>query len=84
MRSEGSPSRCGTRGQATVEYAVISAAFFGFTVMGWPFLTQLLNALHRYFVSIYYVIQSPVPCWHGSASPEESPFSRQTCFVGKL
>ncbi|HEX8440673.1 hypothetical protein [Archangium sp.] len=48
------------RGQSMVEYAIVTAAFFGFTVMGWPFLTQLLNALHRYFQSLYYVIQSPV------------------------
>ncbi|MBZ4397629.1 hypothetical protein OWM54_14175 [Myxococcus sp. MISCRS1] len=49
------------RGQAMVEYAVVTAALMGFTVMGWPFLVQLLNALHRYFNSIYYVIQSPIP-----------------------
>lgn len=48
------------RGQSMVEYAIITAAFLGFSVLGWPFLTQLLNALHRYFQSIYYVIQSPV------------------------
>lgn len=47
------------RGQAMVEYAVVTAAIMGFTVMGWPFLIQLLNALHRYFQSLYYVIQSP-------------------------
>ncbi|AKF79854.1 hypothetical protein SAMN05443572_1011160 [Myxococcus fulvus] len=49
------------RGQAMVEYAVVTAALMGFTVMGWPFLVQLLNSLHRYFNSIYYVIQSPIP-----------------------
>ncbi|WP_426747966.1 hypothetical protein VZQ01_12935 [Myxococcus faecalis] len=49
------------RGQSMVEYAVVTAALMGFTVMGWPFLVQLLNALHRYFNSIYYVIQSPIP-----------------------
>jgi hypothetical protein len=48
------------RGQSMVEYVAVSAAFFGFTVLGWPFLIQLLDALHRYFASIYYVIQSPV------------------------
>jgi hypothetical protein len=53
-----SPSR---RGQSMVEYVAVTAAFFGFTVLGWPFLIQLLNALQRYFASIYYVIQSPVP-----------------------
>ncbi|HEX5749354.1 MAG TPA: hypothetical protein VFZ09_24210 [Archangium sp.] len=47
------------RGQAMVEYAIVTAAIMGFTVMGWPFLIQLLNALHRYFQSLYYVIQSP-------------------------
>lgn len=49
------------RGQATVEYVVVAAALLGFTVLGWPFLIQLLDALHRYFGSLYYVIQSPVP-----------------------
>ncbi|WP_426749054.1 hypothetical protein VZQ01_12915 [Myxococcus faecalis] len=44
-----------------VEYAVVSAALLGITTVGWPFLVQLLNALHRYFNSIYYVIQSPIP-----------------------
>ncbi|PTL85834.1 hypothetical protein DAT35_03830 [Vitiosangium sp. GDMCC 1.1324] len=49
------------RGQAMVEYVVVTAGFLGFTLIGWPFLTQLINALHRYFQSIYYIIQSPVP-----------------------
>lgn len=49
------------RGQSMVEYVVVSAGFLGFGVLGWPFLTGLINALHRYFQSIYYVIQSPVP-----------------------
>lgn len=53
-----SPSR---RGQSTVEYAAVTAALLGFTLMGWPFLIQLIAALQRYFASIYYVIQSPVP-----------------------
>ncbi|QSQ20076.1 hypothetical protein JY651_33025 [Pyxidicoccus parkwayensis] len=49
------------RGQAMVEYSVVTAALLGFTVLGWPFLVQLINGLHRYFQSIYYVIQSPIP-----------------------
>lgn len=49
-----------SRGQSMVEYVTVSAALFGFTVLGWPFLIQLLKALHRYFASLYYVIQSPV------------------------
>jgi hypothetical protein len=49
------------RGQSVVEYVTVCAAFFGFLALGWPFLTQLLMALHRYFASLYYVIQSPVP-----------------------
>lgn len=49
------------RGQAMSEYAVVSAAFFGFTALSWPYTVQLLNALSRYFQSIYYVIQSPIP-----------------------
>ncbi|MHB8874327.1 MAG: hypothetical protein ACYC8T_11625 [Myxococcaceae bacterium] len=55
------------RGQVTSEYAIVTAAMFGFLVIalspagGWPFLVQLLNALNTYFESIYYVIQSPLP-----------------------
>ncbi|NTX05187.1 hypothetical protein [Myxococcus sp. CA040A] len=54
-------SRRRPRGQSMVEYATVTAALMGFTVMGWPFLVQLLNALQRYFSSVYYVIQSPIP-----------------------
>jgi hypothetical protein len=43
------------------EYTIITAALLGFAVLGWPFTVQLLNGLHRYFQSIYYIIQSPVP-----------------------
>ncbi|RKH08288.1 hypothetical protein D7V97_19945 [Corallococcus sp. CA053C] len=49
------------RGQAMAEYGVITAAFFGFTLLSWPFLIQLLRALNTYFQSIYYIIQSPIP-----------------------
>ena len=49
------------RGQAMVEYAVITSALLFTTVMAWPFLVQLINGLHRYYQSIYYVIQSPIP-----------------------
>jgi hypothetical protein len=49
------------RGQAMMEYVTITAAFLGFTVLSWPFLVQMINALSRYFSSIYYIIQSPVP-----------------------
>jgi hypothetical protein len=44
-----------------VEYVSVSAAFLGFSILGWPFLVQMLNALGRYFQSLYYVIQSPLP-----------------------
>lgn len=54
-------SRRLARGQAMAEYGVITAAFFGFTVLSWPFLVQLLRALNTYFQSIYYIIQSPIP-----------------------
>ena len=53
--------RLPARGQATVEYVVVAAALLGSTLLGWPFLVRLLDALHRYFASLYYVIQSPVP-----------------------
>ncbi len=49
------------RGQATVEYVVVTAALLGFGTLGWPFLVEMVNALGKYFQSIYYIIQSPVP-----------------------
>ncbi|SEU31790.1 hypothetical protein [Stigmatella erecta] len=49
------------RGQSMVEYVTISAALLGVAGIGWPFLVDLLNALNRYFSSLYYVIQSPLP-----------------------
>ncbi len=58
MRSE---RRRLARGQAMSEYTAVAASLFGLTMLGWPFLVQLLNGLHRYFQSIYYIIQSPVP-----------------------
>lgn len=61
MMTRTEPQRRAARGQAMVEYAIVTSALLGFTVMGWPFLVQLINALHRYFQSIYYVIQSPIP-----------------------
>jgi hypothetical protein len=49
------------RGQSMVEYVTISAALLGITTIGWPFLVDLINALNRYFSSLYFVIQSPLP-----------------------
>ena len=60
MRKQ-TPLQRRARGQAMSEYATITAALLGFTVLGWPFLVQLLNGLHRYFQRIYYLIQSPLP-----------------------
>lgn len=54
-------SRLRRRGQAMVEYVTIAAAFLGFTVLSWPYLVLMINALDRYFSSLYYIIQSPLP-----------------------
>ncbi|AEI62496.1 hypothetical protein [Corallococcus macrosporus] len=59
MRKSLRPSRS-ARGQSMVEYAIVTASLLVFSVGGWPFLVALLNALHRYFNSIYYVIQAPI------------------------
>lgn len=51
----------GQRGQAMLEYSSIT--FFlllGTAAVGWPFLVALMNALNRYFESIYWVIRAPV------------------------
>ncbi len=44
-----------------VEYVTIAAAFLGFTVLSWPYLVLMINALGKYFSSLYYIIQSPLP-----------------------
>lgn len=51
----------GEEGQAAAEYATITVAMLGTTVLSWPFLVELLNALDRYYQSIYWVLQAPVP-----------------------
>ncbi|KFE68957.1 hypothetical protein DB31_6859 [Hyalangium minutum] len=43
-----------------MEYVAFSAALLGFGTLGWPYLVMMLNALNRYFESLYYVIQSPL------------------------
>ncbi|MFP2928675.1 hypothetical protein ACLESO_26460 [Pyxidicoccus sp. 3LG] len=49
------------RGQAMVEYVVVTAALLGFGTLSWPYLVDLLRALDRYYQSIYYVILCPLP-----------------------
>ncbi|WP_044187579.1 hypothetical protein [Hyalangium minutum] len=60
LRPEPSRPLAGSRGQSTVEYVAFSAALLGFGTLGWPYLVMMLNALNRYFESLYYVIQSPL------------------------
>ncbi|RMG19754.1 MAG: hypothetical protein D6729_04495 [Deltaproteobacteria bacterium] len=48
-------------GQAAVEYATVTAAILGMTVLSWPFLVELLNGLNVYYQSIYWVLESPLP-----------------------
>ena len=65
MNSKESPrlvaeARRQARGQSTVEYVAFCAALLGASTVGWPYLVMLLNALNRYFQSVYYVIQSPL------------------------
>ncbi len=61
LEKRGSGAHRQRRGQSTVEYVAFSAALLGATTVGWPYLVMLLNALNRYFHSLYYVIQSPLP-----------------------
>jgi hypothetical protein len=50
------------RGQAMVEYSVVAhALFFTVAVGAYPFLSQMLNALTKYYQSIYWVLTSPIP-----------------------
>jgi Flp pilus assembly pilin Flp len=50
------------RGQAMVEYSVVAHMILvGGTAVGFPFLAKLLNALTKYYESIYWVLTSPIP-----------------------
>jgi hypothetical protein len=50
------------RGQAMVEYTVVAhAILFVGGAVAFPFLAQLLNALTKYYQSIYWVLTSPFP-----------------------
>ena len=48
------------RGQAMVEYVVVSAAILGFGALSWPYLRLMLVAMDIYYQGIYYVLQSPI------------------------
>lgn len=50
----------GEEGQATVEYAAVSAAFLVGAGVGWPFFLGLINAFQTYYHSIYFVLQLPI------------------------
>ena len=55
-------ARRAQRGQAMVEYSSVTIALFGGLVAaGWPFFNMLIEALDKYYASIYYLIQSPIP-----------------------
>ncbi|MDF1561740.1 MAG: hypothetical protein P1V51_01780 [Deltaproteobacteria bacterium] len=48
-------------GQASSEYAIISAMILGGGALSWPFLIDLLEAMNTYYGSIYAAIQCPIP-----------------------
>lgn len=60
MKRVGLRVRRSRRGQAMVEYVVITAALLGFTALSWPYIKLLLQAMDVYYQGIYYVLQSPV------------------------
>lgn len=50
------------RGQAMVEYSIVAHALLvAGTLGGTWFVTYLINALTKYFQSIYWVLTSPIP-----------------------
>lgn len=50
------------RGQAMLEYTwVTHAILIGGTMAMWPFWSYLMNALDKYYQSIYFVLTAPVP-----------------------
>ncbi len=50
------------RGQAMLEYTMVThAILIGGTMLVWPFLIRMLNALTVYFQSIYFVLNAATP-----------------------
>ena len=62
MRRLRALRRAAARGQAMVEYSFVAHAILvGGTLAGWPFVSQMLQALTKYYEGIYFVVTSPVP-----------------------
>lgn len=54
--------RRGRRGQAMVEYSMVShVLLIGGAAMAWPFMSALMNAMNLYYQSVYFIIGSSVP-----------------------
>ena len=52
----------GRRGQAMVEYTwVTHAILIGGTMLTWPFMSTLMNAMTLYYENIYFIVGSSVP-----------------------
>ena len=50
------------RGQAMLEYSVITHFILvGGALAGWPFVSKLIQGLSAYYLSIYFVVTSPIP-----------------------
>ncbi len=49
------------KGQAATEYAIITAALLGGTILSWPYFVELINAMNQYYDSVYWVINAPLP-----------------------
>jgi len=48
-------------GQAMTEYVMVTVALLGGTVLSWPFLVELIDALNIYYKSIYTGLECPLP-----------------------
>lgn len=56
------PAKRLRRGQAMLEYSFVAhAILLGGGLVGFPFVSQLIQALSLYYESIYFVLTSPVP-----------------------
>jgi len=57
----GSAGLACERGQAAVEYTVITFMLLGGGALSWPFTVRLINAMNVYYQSIFAAIQAPLP-----------------------
>lgn len=62
MKRSGTQPKLNVRGQAMVEYSMVTHLLMGtMLIVGFNCLGYLMTALDTYYRSVYFVITSPVP-----------------------